>query len=219
MGKKISPSPQQSWKIATLHIYSTHKFKVNESGWMGLIVQLTINSETGLENKILLPNTYHPKYSLKPQKTGSKSSWPFNLTSSIPFKEVALLFPALCQLAHYSYKPLTQMEAAPLCFNMKMIGHRRRKKYQRLRREDSDIENVKKGSCKNGVKISKEIILAMEPLRKCRDAYMKMVFYLAQHVQKLNNENVHLFKRIHKPYGCFQNYEVFLCKHAAFLFS
>ncbi|GLT48860.1 hypothetical protein SLA2020_331650 [Shorea laevis] len=95
------------------------------------------------------------------------------------------------------------MEAAPLCFNMKMIRHRRRKKYQRLKREDSDEENMKKGSWKNGVKISKEIILAMEPLRKCRDGYMKMMFYLAHHVQKLNNENVHLFKRIHKPYGCF----------------
>ncbi|GLU12960.1 hypothetical protein SLE2022_296130 [Rubroshorea leprosula] len=82
--------------------------------------------------------------------------------------------------------------AAPLCFNMKR--YKRRKKYKRLRRIASVKENEKKGSWK--VKIPGEIILGMEPLRKCRDAYLKTMVYLAEHVQQLNNDEVYLFKKV-----------------------
>lgn len=41
--------------------------------------------------------------------------------------------------------------------------------------------------------------LAVEPLRKWRDAYVEMMLCFAAHVAQLNNGNVYLFRRIPKP--------------------
>ncbi|XVE64006.1 hypothetical protein DITRI_Ditri07aG0066700 [Diplodiscus trichospermus] len=100
----------------------------------------------------------------------------------------------------------------PVCLSMKK--HRRRKKYQRLTRmisashEDNENETVSileeyrrrglKSKVKSNPKVSPNIGLPVEPLRKCRDAYVEMMLCFAGHIKQLNNGNIYLFKRIPK---------------------